>query len=87
MMTLSFQGETYEPIHDRKRLNRQAKRIWDLMVDGQWRTLAQISATTGDPESSVSARLRAFRKSRWGGNQVNRKRVSGGLFAYQLIAN
>ena len=35
MMTLSFQGETYEPIHDRKRLNRQAKRIWDLMADGQ----------------------------------------------------
>jgi predicted transcriptional regulator len=44
---------------------RQARRVIGCMADGAWRTLAEISAATGDPEASVSARLRDMRKAGW----------------------
>ena len=69
---------------DLPRLEFQAHRVAALMSDGQWRTLAQISKATGDPESSVSARLRGLRQV---GNRIERKRVNGptrGLHAYRL---
>jgi hypothetical protein len=57
------------------------------MVDGKWRTLAQIALTTRDPQASISARLRDFRKQANGGHIVASKRVAGasGLFIYKLM--
>lgn len=69
---------------DLPRLELQVARVAALMADGQWRTLAQISKATGDPESSVSARLRGLRQV---GNRVERKRANGptrGLHAYRV---
>ena len=60
---LDFDGSTYKPDRDSQRLNAQGLRVWKLMSDQGWRTLKEISAATGDPEASVSARLRDFRKS------------------------
>jgi hypothetical protein len=77
-------GLTFDASKDRKRLNRQAQATFNLMADGKWRTLAQIADAIQAPESSVSARLRDFRKPKFGGYIVNRKRVDGGLYAYQL---
>jgi len=59
------------------------------MRDGEWRTLGEISEATGHPEASVSARLRDFRKPRFGGHTVNRRRgkwVGGSWWEYQLLA-
>ena len=84
-MNKYFDGAVYQAELDFERLNGQMARIHDLMKDGQWRTLKQIATITNDPESSVSAQLRNFRKARFGGNEVNRKRVMGGVWAYQLI--
>jgi len=54
------------------------------MSDGQWRTLGELSALTGDPEASISARLRDLRKPRFGGLTVERKYIRRGLFAYRV---
>lgn len=77
-------GETFDAKKDRKRLNKQSQAVYNLMADGKWRTLAQIAQAIDAPESSVSARLRDFRKPKFGGYIVNRKRIDGGLFSYQL---
>lgn len=79
-----FDGETFVPELDKSRLKAQLVRVRELMRDGKWRTLSEISEITDDPESSVSARLRDCRKARHGLWTVNRRRRSPGLFEYQL---
>ena len=78
-------GDTFDPDRDFDRLNKQMRRVWNLMSDSKWRTLSEISAATGDPEASISARLRDFRKKKFGELKLNRRRFDGGLYAYQLI--
>jgi hypothetical protein len=80
-----FNGPDYDPDRDDERLTSQSIRIFDLMKDGQWRTLRQIASMTGDPESSVSAQLRHLRKPRFGGHAVNRRHIKNGLNQYQLL--
>lgn len=53
-----FHGETFDPALDEDRLGDQARRFRDLMLDGVWRSLDEISDLTGDPGASVSARFR-----------------------------
>ena len=86
-MEFEFSGITYEPELDRSRLSAQLIRIWNVMKDNQWRTLWEIEKLTSDPLQSVSARLRDFRKKRFGSHTVNRRRIGPGLFEYQLIPN
>jgi hypothetical protein len=82
-------GDTFDEPFDRDRLNRQARLVWDCMSDGSWRTLADIAHETHCPEASVSARLRDFRKRRFGAHTVERERdtidPSSGLFHYRLV--
>lgn len=81
-----FDGATYHHTLDGKRLNKQYLDTFDLMRDGNWRTLSEIEAATGYPQASVSARLRDMRKAKFGGHAVNRRRSGmGGLFEYQLV--
>ena len=61
--------------------------LYEAIRDGGWYSLSDVAAITGDPEAAVSARLRDFRKARFGGHVVERRRVSGGLFEYRLIWN
>jgi len=79
-----FGGITYQPEKDEARLTGQLKRVRECMSDSAWRTLAEISAVTGDPESSVSARLRDLRKPSFGLWTVDRRRRGPGTFEYQL---
>lgn len=78
-------GETYDPELDHARLNGLALEVWDLMSDQGWRTLERISRATAGSEASVSARLRDFRKPRFGGHTVNRRRLTNGTFEYQVV--
>lgn len=83
----AFDGRTYEPGADFARLKGQLGRVFRLMRDGRWRSLSAISAEIGDPEASVSARLRDLRKRKLGGYTVERRRADGyapGLFEYRL---
>lgn len=61
------------------------QRIWACMKDGEWRSLPAIAAATNDPEASISAQLRHFRKDRFGAHTVNKRYVANGLFEYQLV--
>ena len=80
-----FNGPAYDPARDNARLGGQILRIFDLMQDGNWRTLREIAQATGDPESSISAQLRHLRKRRFGSHTVEREHVGGGLYRYRLI--
>lgn len=81
-------GWTYDDGRDRIRLNAQHMRVYRAMYfAGGWLTLNELAYITGDPEASVSARLRDFRKPRFGGHTVERRHVEGGLWEYRLIWN
>ena len=80
----AFGGITYAPALDHARLNGQLLRVFDLMKDGQWRTLAEIAAAVGSSEAAVSARLRDLRKSKYGAREVFRQRVNAGLWKYRI---
>jgi hypothetical protein len=75
-----------DPRIDFDRLQGQTRKIYNLMSDGVYRTLAEIEAITGYPETSISAQLRHLRKLRFGGNTVNKqRRGNGGTWEYQLV--
>jgi hypothetical protein len=57
---IHFSGATYDAAFDCDRLNKQQRRVHDVMIDGGWRTLREIEDATGDPQASISARLRDF---------------------------
>ena len=81
-------GLTFDKAKDEKRLNRQAQAVWDFMVGGGWYTLAEISRATGAPEASASARTRDFKKKKFGGHQVYRRRrgeAQRGVWEYKLV--
>jgi hypothetical protein len=81
-----FDGKTYDAARDGDRLNAQLGRVFHAMRDSDWWTLAQLSCATGDPEGSVSARIRDLRKPKFGGHLMERRYVSAGLWEYRLSA-
>lgn len=80
----AFDGSTYSPQRDHTRLKGQLAKVFDLMGDGEWRTLRQIQNIVGGSEAAVSARLRDLRKPKYGANEVLRENVGVGLFRYRL---
>jgi hypothetical protein len=87
-MEFDFSGETFDSVLDTVRLSRQAQLVFDLMRDGEWRTLQEITSAIGcGSEAGVSARLRDFRKLKFGAFVVDRRRRGAGedgLWEYQL---
>ena len=81
----AFDGDTYDVKRDYTRLKGQLGRVYSLMIDGQWRTLEEIATCIGGSEAAVSARLRDFRKKKYGRMIVERKHCGGGLYIYRLI--
>jgi hypothetical protein len=84
---MRFDGITFIPERDEVRLTGQLARVWDLMLDGKWRTLREIADSANATEASVSARLRDMRKQRFGSHEIEREHISTGLFKYRLIPN
>jgi len=82
-----FNGSDYIHEIDSKRLAGQIKRVHDAMIDGRWRTLAEIETLTHDPQASISAQLRHLRKERFGSFIIEKQPRgdrSHGLFEYRL---
>lgn len=84
-----FDGETYEAEMDEARLKKQLYRVWKVIYTHrkEWLTLWEIRKECGDPIQSISARLRDFRKERFGGHDIQRRRrlsAARGLFEYKL---
>lgn len=83
-----FSGDTYEEDRDQLRLSAQLDRTYQAMKDGKWRTIPEILQITGDRFApSISARLRDFRKERFGSHVVNRRYIKDGLWEYQFEQN
>jgi hypothetical protein len=87
LFTPRFAGSDYRPERDDRRLNEQYQKIFDLMKDGEWRSLEEISKATGSPPASASAQMRHARKPRFGNHTINKKYMGEGLYLYQLIVN
>ena len=83
--SIAFDGDTYDSDRDFTRLDTQMGRVYRLMTDGKWRTLSEIANHTGGSEAAVSARLRDFRKEKYGSMLVERVHVSEGLYRYRLV--
>ncbi len=80
-----FSPPTFDPRHDAARISTQLAKVRDLMADGQWRTLREISDATGAPEASASARWRDLKKL---GYTTQRERVGDparGLWRYRVV--
>jgi hypothetical protein len=82
-------GVTFHRPRDGRRLNKQAQAVWNVMRDGNWYTLRQLSDLTGYPEASVSARYRDFSKPEFQDPKLKwhteREHVSKGLWRYRLV--
>jgi hypothetical protein len=81
----AFSGPEYQPARDHARLSGQIKKVFDLMIDGRWRTLQGVADQIQEPPASVSAQLRHLRKPKWGAYTVERRHVAGGLFEYRVL--
>lgn len=80
-----FDGATYSRSRDHVRLGKQMLRVLAVLRDGEWHTLPEIAQQTGDPEASISARIRDNRKEKFGGRVVEREHVKDGLWRYRLV--
>ena len=80
-------GITYIRDRDLTRLNAQALRVYRAMEDGAWRSLEEIYIITGDPQASISARIRDLRKPEFtqGKFTTERRHVKDGLYEYRMV--
>lgn len=80
-----FDGSTFDEERDGERIASQLDRVWLEISDGKWHTLAELATTCGGTEASVSARIRDFRKPKFGGHTIAREYVARGLWKYRLV--
>jgi hypothetical protein len=90
-LDLDFDGSTYDQQIDGIRLGKQLKAVYEIMKDGQWRTIYQLSQEVKSffgqdcPTQSASARLRDLRKPKFGGFKINRRRRNNsGTWEYSI---
>lgn len=84
--TPHFDGVSFDPERDGKRLANQLEQVRQIMLDGQWHTLTELATLVCGSEASVSARLRDLRKPRFGSLSVERRRIIGGLWEYRVLS-
>lgn len=85
-LTLDFDGRTIDEDPDApKRLTGLMLRVWECVKDGSWWTLPDLARAAQGSEPSVSARLRDFRKSRFGGFEVERELIGHGVYRYRVV--
>lgn len=82
---MTFGGNTFDQAQDGKRLTGQLGRVFAVMRDGDWHTLAELAQKCGGSEAAISARIRDFRKPQFGAMEVITERVRGGLWRYRMV--
>lgn len=80
-----FDGDTYLPLWDRKRLTSLLERVRAALSDGCWHSLAHLCEVTGGTSASVSARVRDLRKDKFGGFDIERRRMRNGVHEYRMV--
>lgn len=83
-----FDGGTYVPRYDGIRLETQLGRVFKVLQDGQWHDALEIDARVPGILSGLTARVRDFRKKKFGGYIVESRRKPGeefrGIWEYRL---
>jgi hypothetical protein len=83
-----FDGLSYSPDLDKRRLSSLLDAVRELMSDGAWRTAAEIKAVIGrGSESGIGARIRDLRKDKFGAYAIERRRRGDsnlGLFEFRM---
>jgi len=70
---------------DEERLTGHLEAIRAYMMNGLWRTKAEIRAGLKlGPEVEIGPRLRDLRKAKFGGLRVEKRRRIGGQWEYRL---
>lgn len=88
---MPFDGKTYNPALDKERLSTQLNRVYELLSDGEYWSLEELSDVsfntykTVDSEAAISARIRDLRKAKFGEHKIESKRIRDGLWKYRLI--
>lgn len=81
-------GSTYSHALDGERIKGRRAQIFALMGDRKFRSLTEIANTVGGSEAAASARLRDFRKAKYGSYTVIGKRFGdkkSGFWKYQVL--
>ena len=65
----------------------QKQVVFELMSDGEWRTIEQIEMETGFKQTTISSRLREFRTPKGGSHIVHKKLVGEHEYSYKLELN
>jgi hypothetical protein len=83
---LNFKGATYNAARDKHRLTSQALRIFRFMRESGYVSLKEIETATGDPQASISARIRSFKAA---GHDYDKRLRAGsdGTWEYKLFVN
>lgn len=83
-----FDGEVYDSDLDKDRLTGQLLKVYEVMRDHQWRTIAEIQALTGIKlDGSISKQLRHLRYERFGAYTVEKRRrgpAGVGIWEYRV---
>lgn len=77
-----IRGATFDLDRDGQRLTAQQMRVYNVVKSGDYYTLSQLSTITGDPEASVSARIRDLKRF---GFDMRKEYVSRGLWRYRMV--
>ena len=64
--------------------SKQLVKVFNIITDGKFHTLAGIAKKINAPTQSVSARLRDLRKPIYGSNTIERQQ-RGTVFVYRFI--
>jgi DNA-binding transcriptional regulator GbsR (MarR family) len=65
----------------------QIGRVYAALQSGDWLTLSELNAVTGDSISSISAQIRHLRKPAYGSHTIKKRRrgaAERGLYEYRL---
>lgn len=83
-----FDGETYDPARDKKRLTTALGKVWLLLSDGEWHTLKEMAEAAGCTEAAASARFRDLKKEkfreRYPSQGLEKKNMGGGVWLYRM---
>lgn len=87
-----YDGPVYDPMVDHDRLAQQTRDVWDALTESvdRWWSFAElqerivVAKERYHSEAAISARLRDFRKPKFGRYTVERRAEGGGLFRYRL---
>lgn len=83
-----FDGPGLTPA-DEKRLGTALHKVWKVMRDGGWYTLAELARRAKCSEAGAAARTRDFRKEKFAAvypnGGVDKRSIGNGLYEYRLV--